>query len=58
VLGGWASFVACVAVIGAMTMIIGDLARMFGCTIGLKDNISAITFLSIGTGLPGKTEAS
>jgi solute carrier family 8 (sodium/calcium exchanger) len=41
------------AVIGIMTLIVGDLARMFGCIVGLKENISAITFLSIGMGLPG-----
>jgi solute carrier family 8 (sodium/calcium exchanger) len=39
--------------IGVLTAFIGDLATHFGCTIGLKDSITAIVFISLGTSAPG-----
>lgn len=39
--------------IGFLTAIIGDVAAMFGCTIGLKDSVTAITLVALGTSLPG-----
>ena len=39
--------------IGVLTAFIGDLATQFGCTIGLKDSITAIVFVSLGTSAPG-----
>ena len=35
-----------------MTAIIGDLASFFGCTVGLKDSVTAITIVALGTSLP------
>jgi solute carrier family 8 (sodium/calcium exchanger) len=35
-----------------MTAIVGDLAAIFGCLIGLKDEVTAITFVALGTSLP------
>ena len=35
-----------------LTAIIGDLASIFGCLIGLKDAVTAITFVALGTSLP------
>ena len=52
--GGWACFVASIVMIGLLTMIIGDVASHFGCTIGLADSVVAITFVALGTSLPGK----
>lgn len=35
-----------------MTALVGDLASMFGCVIGLKNTVTAITFVALGTSLP------
>jgi solute carrier family 8 (sodium/calcium exchanger) len=32
--------------------VIGDVAAMFGCTIGLKDTVTAITLVALGTSVP------
>ena len=49
---GWACFSASILVIGILTAVIGDLASHFGCSIGLKDAVTAITFVALGTSLP------
>lgn len=49
---GWACFTASITVIGMLTAVIGDLASHFGCSIGLKDAVTAITFVALGTSLP------
>jgi len=51
-LGGWLCFCASLSLIGFVTAIIGDVAALFGCSIGLPDNITAITFVALGTSLP------
>ena len=38
--------------IGFLTAIIGDLAGVFGCLIGLEDSITAITLVALGTSMP------
>ena len=50
--GGYACFVVSIVAIGLMTAIIGDLASHFGCTVGLKDAVTAITLVALGTSLP------
>eukprot|EP00659_Diplonema_papillatum_P010278 gene10281-15812_t len=50
--GGWATFVAALGMIGAVTAIVAELASLFGCIIGLKDSVTAITFVALGTSLP------
>jgi solute carrier family 8 (sodium/calcium exchanger) len=50
--GGWASFVVSLAVIGFQTALVGDLAGMFGCLIGLKKSVTALTLVALGTSLP------
>lgn len=50
--GGWATFTVALVFIGALTAIIGELASLFGCVIGLKDSVTAITFVALGTSLP------
>lgn len=52
--GGWACFVVSIAMIGVLTAIIGDLASQFGCWVGLKDAVTAITFVALGTSVPGR----
>ncbi|KAK4011358.1 hypothetical protein OUZ56_020474 [Daphnia magna] len=50
--GGWLSFVVSLGVIGILTAIVGDLAGIFGCLVGLNDAVTAITFVALGTSLP------
>jgi len=52
ILGGWACFWVSISIIGLLTALIGDLASFFGCTIGLKDSVTAISFVALGTSLP------
>lgn len=51
-LGGWLTFFVSLGVIGLLTAIIGDMAGIFGCLVGLKDTVTAITFVALGTSLP------
>ncbi|XP_056403148.1 sodium/calcium exchanger 3 isoform X2 [Hyla sarda] len=51
-LNGWACFVVSIIIIGILTAIIGDLASHFGCTIGLKDSVTAVVFVAFGTSVP------
>ncbi|VDD92462.1 unnamed protein product [Enterobius vermicularis] len=51
-LGGWPCFFVGLVLIGVVTAVIGDLASIFGCMVGLKDSITAITFVALGTSLP------
>ena len=50
--GGWLSFCIILAMIGILTAIIGDIATIFGCLVGLKKEVTAITFVALGTSLP------
>ncbi|XP_078262387.1 sodium/calcium exchanger 3 isoform X2 [Rhinoraja longicauda] len=49
---GWACFVTSILIIGILTAVIGDLASHFGCTIGLKDSVTAVVFVALGTSIP------
>ncbi|XP_070770163.1 sodium/calcium exchanger 1a isoform X19 [Enoplosus armatus] len=49
---GWACFVVSISVIGILTAVIGDLASHFGCTVGLKDSVTAVVFVALGTSVP------
>ncbi|XP_050984900.1 sodium/calcium exchanger 2b isoform X1 [Labeo rohita] len=49
---GWACFVVSIIVIGILTAIIGDLASHFGCTVGLRDTVTAVVFVALGTSIP------
>ncbi|XP_067099063.1 sodium/calcium exchanger 3 [Osmerus mordax] len=51
-MSGWACFVVSIAIIGLLTAVIGDLASHFGCTIGLKDSVTAVVFVALGTSVP------
>lgn len=50
--GGWLCFTVSISMIGVLTGVIGDIASSFGCTIGLKDAVTAISFVALGTSLP------
>lgn len=49
---GWACFFVSISVIGLLTAIIGDLASHFGCTVGLRDQVTAVVFVALGTSIP------
>nr|XP_055055695.1 sodium/calcium exchanger 2a isoform X3 [Misgurnus anguillicaudatus] len=49
---GWACFIVSIMVIGMLTAVIGDLASHFGCTVGLRDTVTAVVFVALGTSIP------
>ncbi|KAK9972092.1 hypothetical protein ABG768_025423 [Culter alburnus] len=49
---GWACFIVSIFLIGVLTAVTGDLASHFGCTIGLKDSVTAVVFVALGTSVP------
>ena len=50
---GYPCFVVSISLIGALTAVIGDLASHFGCTIQLRDSVTAISIVALGTSVPG-----
>ena len=51
-LGGWVCFFCALTMVGVVTIIIGDLAAIFGCVYGIDKATTAITFVALGTSLP------
>lgn len=49
---GFSLFWASLAMIGVLTAVVGDIAKIFGCTLGVSDLLTAITFVALGTSLP------
>ncbi|XP_073691904.1 solute carrier family 8 member 4b [Garra rufa] len=49
---GWACFIVSIVLIGVLTAVTGDLASHFGCTVGLKDSVTAVVFVALGTSVP------
>ncbi|XP_020799522.1 sodium/calcium exchanger 3 isoform X3 [Drosophila serrata] len=50
--GGYVTFVVSIVVIGVITAVIGDAASYFGCTLNIKDSVTAILFVALGTSIP------
>jgi solute carrier family 8 (sodium/calcium exchanger) len=50
--GGYPAFYISLGFIGLLTAIVGDAASMFGCVLSIPDEITAITFVALGTSLP------
>jgi solute carrier family 8 (sodium/calcium exchanger) len=50
--GGWACFTGSLCCIAIVTAIVGDLANLVGCCLGINGEITAITFVALGTSLP------
>ena len=50
--GGWPCFIIALMFIGIITAVVGEAATVFGCVIGLKPAITAISFVALGTSLP------
>ena len=51
-MGGFGCFIGSLAMIGAVTAIVGQYANLFGCVMNVKPSITAITFVALGTSLP------
>lgn len=51
--GGYVCFTVSIFGIGFLTAVIGDVASHFGCSLGIKDSVTAIIFVAAGTSLPG-----
>lgn len=49
---GWACFIVSISVIGMLTALINDLASHFGSTVYLKDQVTAISLVALGTSVP------
>lgn len=54
---GYLCFVVSILGIGMVTAIIGDIASHFGCTLGIKDSVTAIAFVALGTSIPGTNQS-
>lgn len=52
-LKGYLCFVVSIFCIGVVTAVIGDIASHFGATLGIKDAVTAIVFVALGTSIPG-----
>jgi hypothetical protein len=50
--GGAPAFGVALAFIGIVTMLVGEVATILGCAIGLKASVAAITLVAMGTSLP------
>lgn len=49
---GWPAFCVALFFIGVVTAVVAEVATVLGCTIGLKEAVTAITLVAIGTSLP------
>jgi len=50
--GGIPCFFLSLGVIGIVTFVVGEFANLFGCVLGIKPGVTAITFVALGTSLP------
>lgn len=50
--GGWPCFWVALCFIAGLTYIVAEMATLFGCACGLRDIITAITFVALGTSMP------
>lgn len=49
---GWAAFFVSLVMIGLVTMVVAEFANLLGCTLYIKQPVTAITFVALGTSLP------
>lgn len=50
--GGWLCFWSALLMIGVVTLLVGEMASLLGCVLGIPDDITAITLVALGTSLP------
>jgi solute carrier family 8 (sodium/calcium exchanger) len=51
-MNGYPCFVCALAMIGVVTAIVGEMASLLGCAIGIPESVTAITLVALGTSLP------
>jgi len=51
-LGAYPSFFCSLVGIGLVTVVINDAASLLGCSVGMADDLTAITLVALGTSLP------
>eukprot|EP00913_Durusdinium_trenchii_P010631 g9975.t1 len=51
-LGAYPSFFCSLIGIGLVTVVINDAASLLGCSVGMADDLTAITLVALGTSLP------
>lgn len=49
---GYPAFVISLAMIGIVTWIVGEVATVLGCALSIRESVTAITFVALGTSLP------
>merc|ERR1711939_959701 len=50
--GGKGCFFISLAFIGMITLVVGEVATILGCVIGIRESVTAITLVALGTSLP------
>lgn len=50
--GGLPGFVISLVFIALLTLVVGEVATVLGCALNLKESVTAITFVALGTSLP------
>jgi len=50
--GGWLCFCSSLLMIAVVTALVGDVANLVGCCLNIEAEITAITFVALGTSLP------
>jgi len=50
--GGVPCLLISLTFIGLVTYVVGEFANLFGCVLGIKPGVTAITFVALGTSLP------
>jgi len=50
--GGWPAFGVAITFIGLITAVVAEAATILGCNMYLKESVTAITLVAIGTSLP------
>ena len=49
---GYPAFFVAMVLIGFTTLIVGEVANMVGCVLGIEKSVTAITLVAMGTSLP------
>eukprot|EP00928_Gymnodinium_smaydae_P087646 TRINITY_DN71885_c0_g1_i1.p1 TRINITY_DN71885_c0_g1~~TRINITY_DN71885_c0_g1_i1.p1 ORF type:complete len:740 (+),score=80.91 TRINITY_DN71885_c0_g1_i1:71-2290(+) len=49
---GWPAFFTCLGFIGLTSSIVSDMAEIFGCIVSVPDEVTAVTFVALGTSMP------
>jgi len=49
---GYVSFWVSLAFIGIVTWVVGEVATVLGCALSIRESVTAITFVALGTSLP------